>query len=216
LVVAGIVITANGSGYTVAPQAHIVDTGTGTGAVVNVTIGGATMTNFDVWPSVTLDGVGFNSGDSGFANGPDLAFAINQTPAASGDNNGYLPGIFVTYLSVGDAAFGPTGGNNSLSYNGVPCTVNNVVNGMYSFWSYEHMYWLKTSSLDNYFCGIALQLYYKESSGGTVNVNGNSVNKTLRPFDLSVTRGAAPATEGGVITSGNTRYKSNAFSITTH
>jgi len=196
--ISSITVTGSGSGYSLPPTV-VISGGGGSGATANASIGGATMTATGIWPTATVAQVSYPAGDSGFTNGPDLAYAMNQQPAATDSGLGIFPAIFVGYLSVGDAA-GVNGGNNALTYNGAACTAANIENGQYSFWSYEHMYWKTSNANANYMKGIAQQLYIKESAGGTSNVNGTAVNKTLRPYDMQVSRG----TEGTLITSGNT------------
>ncbi|MGB8353937.1 MAG: hypothetical protein WCD79_08640 [Chthoniobacteraceae bacterium] len=196
--VASITITGSGTGYSLPPTVAI-SGGGGSGATANASIGGSTMTVTGIWPAATVAQVSYPAGDSGFTNGPDLAYAMNQVPAATDSGLGIFPAIFVGYLSVGDAA-GVASGNNALLYNGAACTAANIENGQYSFWSYEHMYWKTTNANAAYMKGIAQQLYIKESAGSGANVNGTSVAKTLRLIDMQVSRG----TEGTLITSGNT------------
>ncbi len=71
----------------------------------------------------TIDSVGFSSGSS-------LAAVLNTSTAT---------GPFVAYLGISDSN-SVNGGNNRLTFNGVPFSFENVRNGAYSFWSYEHIF----------------------------------------------------------------------------
>lgn len=91
----------------------------------------------------------------GYIGGGDLAKVLSSTnpvslnipagpkgPGASANTAAY----FVGYLGVNDGSSITNG--TLLSYNGVPYTVANVQNGLYTFWSYEHTYLLPTASAD--------------------------------------------------------------------
>jgi hypothetical protein len=68
---------------------------------------------------------GVATSDTGFAKGGDLRDNIK---------NSSIP--FVTYLGLGDQ----NGTVTNIKYNGVPFSRLGVINGVYSFWSTEHLY----------------------------------------------------------------------------
>jgi hypothetical protein len=92
------------------------------------------------------------AGHSGYAGGGDVANVLlaantpattagNVTPAQSG-GNAYLVG----YLGWADgySLLSATNPGTQLFYNGVKPSVANIANGLYTFWAYEHMYYLTT------------------------------------------------------------------------
>jgi hypothetical protein len=108
------------------------------------------------------------TGHSGQIGGGDVAKVLSSTNPVAGltgtslDGGNLLPdgytsgsslAYFVGYLGIADATGVPgitaqlsgsavqSGSGTMLSYNGVPYSATNVLNGTYSFWSYEHMYY---------------------------------------------------------------------------
>ena len=77
------------------------------------------------------------AGHSGFASGSNVATAVDST--TSGGTK-YLIGA----LGITDALTAQTGGATLLSYNGVPYSVANIQNGLYTLWAYEHAYHLSS------------------------------------------------------------------------
>jgi len=96
------------------------------------------------------------SGHGGYAGGGDVASVLSSpvdqanvfnTSSPAGENAGNA--YFIGYLAVSDSgAFnnGTSKGLNVLTYDGVAASTVGIQNGSYSFWSYEHMYYLSTAS----------------------------------------------------------------------
>jgi hypothetical protein len=103
---------------------------------VTLNTGADTISNPVPFPQGTTV---FADGDNGYSSGGGLAAAL---AAKSGDGNVYLG-----YLGLGDAtATAIPGGARALSWNGVPYSAAAVTEGQYTFWGYEHLFYL--SSLD--------------------------------------------------------------------
>ena len=136
----------------------------------------ATVTKMVPWPAgATLNtesSINWSSaggGHGGYAAGGDVS-SVLSTPVDQGslanDGSGFAAenagnSFFIGYLGISDAGNFVTpststpGGSNSpssvtggtsLSYNGVPYSTVNVQSGAYTFWSYEHMYYLGSGS----------------------------------------------------------------------
>src|SRR5262249_9803891 len=80
-----------------------------------------------------------SAGASGYPNGADVATALKVvgTGSANDPNNpghGYWA---IGYLGSGDAAT-VNGGANNLQWNGVALSDNNVIEGQYQCWSFQH------------------------------------------------------------------------------
>jgi hypothetical protein len=98
-------------------------------------------------------------GHSGQVSGGDVAAVLEATssntlPLTLGVSNGGVsgkPGNWVTgtskaylvgYIGLADAAGIPTSSTTvALTYNGVPYSSANILNGSYTFWAFEHMYY---------------------------------------------------------------------------
>ena len=108
--------------------------------------------------------IGWDSaGHSGYAAGGDVAavlLAYNPVTGVSVDSVAAPKTYFVGYLGwsdgygltspgnvagVADGANGPSTGA-PLTYNGVTASVANIENGLYTFWGYEHMYYLTSGT----------------------------------------------------------------------
>lgn len=206
-----VTINNAGSGYKIAPNISFTGGG-GSGAVYNASITGATITEIDPWPSNTLFGVSYGDGDSGYVNGPDLAFATSQAASTAADANGYWtvanPAYFISYLSVGDA--GIVGTTNILTFNGVAPSDSAIKNGSYTFWDYEHMGWKHTNGNIGVLTGIATQLFKLDSAS-----SGSPSSKSLLVGSGSGMN-VGKTIEGGLITNGNPYGALNAPSVVTH
>ena len=126
-------------------------TGLNTGGIA-ATVSGATL-----FPSTvrlyTEPNVGWNTtGHSGYAAGGDVAnvlLAVNNSPSTLNLNGtGSESDYFFGYLGFADG-YGLTNPNIStnnsaleLNYNGVTPSVAAIENGNYTFWGYEHIYYL--------------------------------------------------------------------------
>jgi hypothetical protein len=110
-------------------------------------------------------------GHSGYAGGSDVANVLladnhnADTIASSFDGGGdsYTgDAVFVGYLGWADGynLLNPTGYTSTakqLNFNGVQPTVANVQNGSYTFWGFEHMYYMASGSTSNVLTGGTTQ-----------------------------------------------------------
>jgi hypothetical protein len=151
------------------------------------TITGGTITSLDPWPGQFTDGISFAAGTQGFSSGGNLATALNTPGMLTAANN---PGVMIGYLGISDAANVTLG--RALSFNGVPFSIANVQQGLYTLWSYEHVYYRSTfagngkTAVDQ----LATQIH-------------NSLANTTASGILVTSMAVGRAVEGGVITLGN-------------
>ena len=101
--------------------------------------------------AVTINNVtAINDADLGIASGGTVKNLIASSISATATDaagklstaTGYRPYMFVSYVGIGDV-----GTNTKLTYAGVPYTEANVQNGLYTFWTYEHL--LYRSDIDS-------------------------------------------------------------------
>lgn len=64
-----------------------------------------------------------------------------QSVDASGNTAPITAGYYVTYLTPQDGDVAVGYGATELSWNGVPYSVQNVAEGRYTFWTYEHLFY---------------------------------------------------------------------------
>jgi hypothetical protein len=103
------------------------------------TISGGSVTALNPWPSTTLNGITYSLGHSGYSSSNSVQTAL-ETPISSTALSG-APGWIVSYLGTSDAATINTffGTDHTLTWNGIPYSVANVQNGLYTFWGYAHL-----------------------------------------------------------------------------
>jgi hypothetical protein len=113
------------------------DSGTRTIAYIESAIGALTVTQqYDIstgnkYPAKAINGISFGVGNGGESSGGTLATKMTQTTAVR---------TYVTYLSINDyTATAQPGGATALTWNGVAYTANDVIEGRYTFWSYENL-----------------------------------------------------------------------------
>jgi len=101
------------------------------------------ITGANLWPVVTLNGIMYPTGDSGFSSGGSLATEINLPHASSYST------WFVSYLGLNDAATVTHG--IQLEFNNVAYSAANVEGpgasgfvAQYKFWGYEHLFYRTT------------------------------------------------------------------------
>jgi hypothetical protein len=131
------------------------------------------------------------------ATDPDtgLTFTVQGGHGKPSENSGKI--YFIGYLGWADgngvdSLSTNTGPGQYLSYNGVAPTVANILNGQYSFWTYEHLYYLPSStgapnavvSGGNQAIadGIADQIY---TSYAWTNTNGETASSDANEESLS-------------------------------
>jgi len=121
-------------------------------------------------------------GHGGYAGGGDVASVlstpvdeVNITGTFPGENQGNI--YFIGYLGIADSgAFGnatSVPGGQALSYNGVVASTATINNGSYSFWSYEHMYYLPSLATTN------------ATTKSTLDSIANSIASTFAEFNSS-------------------------------
>ena len=117
-----------------APQGAVQGPGDGTGE----SAGGGPIASFTKWQAETINGISFPIGAGGFSSGGLLATVMGRTSTA---------GPIIAYLGKSDAVTAVGLGATVLSYNGVtpeaPSSTlfPSITEGLYSFWSYEHLYY---------------------------------------------------------------------------
>ena len=89
----------------------------------------------------------------------DNRATLTQAQLASSANYSTFSGtnFLIGYAGRGDANGQTANGLKLLNYNGVENTVNNVANGGYTFWAYEHMYLGASATADDIYAanGVA-------------------------------------------------------------
>jgi hypothetical protein len=129
--------------------------------------------NAGVW-TTGVNGPTFYAASGGRSSGGLLVGDMNAT-----NSNAVLGGWIVTYLGIPDSN-NVNGGANDLTYNGFPYSVNNVQQGNYSFWSYEHLLY-RTSLSGNALTvaqGLATQIHNTDASVAGVLVTSMAVGRT--------------------------------------
>ncbi len=143
-------------------------------------------------------------GNGGYESGGDLRAAFGRktdsVTLTSADGTQTFPigkAYLVTFLSTGDARSAMSGGAKQLAFNGVKIDASNlplsaadqakVVNGSYTAWGYEHLYYNGSLSTDE---GSVYQAI-KDSIPSYISTSGNGI-----PFDsMAVSR----ADDGGTV-----------------
>ncbi len=129
-----------------------------------------------LYPAQTINTILYPVGQGGESSGGTLAGTTKMGKAN-------LNFTYVSYMSTGDAATLVANGGATLTYNGVPYSLTNVQQGLYTFWGYEH-------------------LLYKPSLSGVKLTTANSlvsqITNTDAPIklsDMSVMRDV----DGGIV-----------------
>jgi len=123
------------------------------------TAGASTITGIMPYPANTVDGLSFPVGHSGIASGGNVAKVIYTPVDVNARDQFGGKFALITYLGAGDAQAAIKSPSTAfiLNYNGVsgqlaasgdpiPSTATNITNGVYTFWSYEHLDYLPTIS----------------------------------------------------------------------
>ncbi len=146
----------------------IVGSGTGVGGFV---VGG-TVTTHALWPIETFSGVSSQFlGNSGATTGANLApylTVVLGPNAYKVGNNSATAGYYISYLTPGDAdTIAIPNGAVELKWNGVPYSTQNIQEGLYTFWTYEHV-------------------MYNESLSGTPRTFADALATQITDVDASV------------------------------
>jgi hypothetical protein len=90
---------------------------------------------------VNVAGQGY-FGNTGFSSGGSLAavMGVSTTTTIDHVNTGTAGFSTIAYLGYNDAKTALGDGAVECSYDGVPFSTNNIINGTYSFWGNEYIY----------------------------------------------------------------------------
>jgi len=173
------------------------------------TASGGAITALVKWPSNTVNGVTYPTGDSGEGSGGNLATDLGNTISGVNVSGVGSVSAIVTYLGESDAktlcgdGVSTTGlGGRYLTYNGVSFGAGAglssgdanfyqaIQQGKYTFWSYEHMYY--RSSL------AGGQLTYAGKLFTQIH-DTDALVSGVRLTDMAVGR----ASEGAIVTAGS-------------
>jgi hypothetical protein len=140
------------------------------------TVASGAVTTQEIWPAETVNGIPFEQGNGGYTSGGTLVTAMQATTTGIG-------GYYVTYMGVSDADSAVTGGAKELTWNGVQYSLDNVKEGKYTFWGYQH-------------------LMYKSALSGTKKTVADAIATQIKTVDspilLSDMKVERP-TDGGLI-----------------
>jgi hypothetical protein len=117
---------------------------TGAAAGVGGFVTGGTVTSHVLFPRETVSGVDSRfAGNSGATTGANLAPYLTATLSAAAAGvygTGATEAWYISYLTPGDAdTIAIPNGAVELKFNGVPYSVDNVRQGKYTAWLYEHV-----------------------------------------------------------------------------
>jgi hypothetical protein len=120
------------------------ESGVGSNAIVTqykLTTSGDTITAAAPFPITAISGLGSTIlGNGGESSGGTVAGAMGKTSATVSVNGGPASqAYFVAYVGITDSATAISAGATELTWNGVPYSLDNVKNGKYTFWSYQHV-----------------------------------------------------------------------------
>lgn len=111
------------------------------------------IAQLNLWPIETINGIGTGVlGNSGYNSGGDLGWALNCSDSSVKVGAKTYTGTtrcgLIGYVSTGDAANAVGTGKNGvqLKWNGVDYSTAAVIEGAYTFWSLEHMYYRWSST----------------------------------------------------------------------
>lgn len=156
------------------------ESGIGVGAAVvqyQPVISSTVVTSQVPWPVTVVNGITFQQGNGGYSSGNSLVTTMQATTSA-------INGFYVSYMGLSDATSAINGGAVGLNYNGVPYTLDNVKNGLYTFWCYEHLLYKSTLT------GV------KKTVADTLATQIATVDAPIKQSEMRVVR----QTDGGVVT----------------
>ena len=150
------------------------------------TVASGAITAVAPYRAQTVLGTPYTAGHSGYSSGGTLATTLN-TPVATAARDALSSKFaLIAYFGVNDAN-GVNGGNNNLTYNGVAYSAENVRQGRYTFWGFEH-------------------LMYRSTLAGNTKTVADQIATQIRTTDAAVsgvllsTMRVSRVTEGAVIT----------------
>ena len=133
------------------------------------------------WPDENINGIPATSGNSGYGWGPDVGYALGSDDSDFVDENGLEwagNGGLIGYVSTGDAknAYQNGGKGVQCTFNGVAATTPNVQQGLYSMWTYEHLYYRTPVLPDTRPIGTIADALAADAAADTGNIQVSSMN----------------------------------------
>ena len=165
------------------------ESGVGSNAIVTqykLTASGDTIASAVPYPPTAITGLGTTLlGNGGESSGGTVATNMGKTSAAVSVNGGAAAqAYFVAYVGETDANTAIAAGATELTWNGVPFSLDNIKNGKYTFWSYQHV---------TYKSDIAAG---KKAIADALAVRIRDFDSPILVSDMNVTRTA----DGGTVT----------------
>ena len=130
------------------------------------------------WPETVVNGITFKQGNGGYSSGGSLVTTMQAITLFG------LNGYYVSYMGLSDANAAIGGGAKELTYNGVLYSLDNVKNGLYTFWCYEHLMYKNTLA------GV------KKTVADTLATQIETVDAPIKLNEMRVGRQA----DGGLVT----------------
>jgi hypothetical protein len=153
--------------------------------------GNTQITGANLWPAVTLNGIMYPTGDSGFSSGGTLATEINLPHASTYST------WFVSYLGINDAATVTNG--IQLEFNGVAYSAANVEGpgasgfvAQYKYWGYEHLFYRTTYAAPGKTVANAIASDLTTTSASTSGILLSSMKVSRDKDGGSIEAGGAP------------------------
>jgi hypothetical protein len=134
-------------------------------------------TNIQLYPAETINGVFADVGNSGYSSGSLVSGPMTNTLGVGsnlkvgGVSSTYASNFLIGYSGISDANSFTANGLKKLTYNGVDSTTNNIIEGSYSYWTYEHLYANPDASA--LAKGFAASLGSSIAASSTATVNPN-------------------------------------------
>lgn len=153
--------------------------------------------SIQLYPAETINGLALGTGESGYDSGSKVSdvFTLAANYPLNNDVLGdgtYTTNYVIGYAGAGDALANTSGDTKAnikvLSFNGVPFTMENIKNGTYSLWTYEHLYFNAAAS--------TLAKAVARSIGDACLNTASAKNAAVKLNDMACERGgdAAPVT----------------------
>jgi hypothetical protein len=146
-----------------------------------------------------------------FFTGSAANFHTNSTPggtpveyAGAGSGSEVAANVAAIPGSIGTVAVQDAGSLTKLSYEGVPFTTNNVINGTYPLWGYErYIYFTDSRAPSATQLALIQQLESAVSNPGYDYTNSLFQNKFVSYADVNNSVSRSTTLDGGLITSQN-------------
>jgi hypothetical protein len=107
------------------------------------TVSSGAITSIAPYQAQTILGISYPAGHSGYSSGGTLATTLNSPVAAAARDSLNAKFALLAYFGTNDAN-GVNAGANNLTFNGVAYSADNVREGKYTFWGYEHLMYRST------------------------------------------------------------------------